>query len=389
MARPAGSVGVIVLHVIPGLGRSGGAERSLASTAPALVEGLDEYHVVLLTGRDDLVGDLRSAGVIVHDLSGARGLFGRVRAIRRLIRRVDPTVVHSTLFDADVATCLAVGRSRPLICTWANTPFAEGARVGLNTKPWKLTVIKWVEVALGRYAGATYQAVTPGVARSNAASLRVPAQRVFVAERGRPEPSSCDEAIRSECREELGVSAGEPMMLAVARHEPQKDLASFLRTVATVRDRLGAGQGVIVGRTGSETEALEALLVELGLSDAVHLTGARSDVGRFMCAADMLVLTSRSEGAAGVVIEAMAHRLPIVATTVAGLEGVLENEKNSLTAPVGDLAALAAASLRVLDDPEFAAGLALSARATYEERFTTVRSADSLLDMYRQVAAQP
>lgn len=374
---------MIVLHVIPGLGRSGGAERSLASTAATLVAGVDEYHVAVLTCRDDLVDQLRSAGVVVHDLSDAGGLTGRVRALRRLIRQVDPTVVHSTLFDADVATGLAVGRSRPLVFTWANTPFVAGSALRLGTARWKVEAVRLIEWALGRYTRAGYQAVTPGVAQANAAALRVPLARVRVAERGRPDPTPCDQPGRLEHRRELGVADGEPLLLAVARHEPQKDLETFVRTVASVRRRLGAGTGLIVGRVGSETAALEALIKQLGLDGAVRLLGARSDVARFMCAADVLVLTSRNEGAAGVVIEAMAQGLPIVATRVAGLEGVLNDRVNSLTAPVGDVDALSDAARQVVADPGLARRLSSSARLTYEERFTTARSADSLLELYR------
>ena len=114
--------------------------------------------------------------------------------------------------------------------------------------------------------------------------------------------------------------------------------------------------------------------------------GSRSDVPRFLCAADVLVMTSRNEGAAGAVIEAMAHRLPIVATRVAGLDGVLNHEANSLTAPVGDVVALAEATVRVLTDSTLASRLGDTGRQTYENRFTTARSAASLLSMYQDVA---
>lgn len=378
---------MIILHVIPGLGRSGGAERSLASTAAALVAGVEEYHVAVLTGRNDLVDQLTGAGVVVHDLSDSVGLLGRVRSLRRLIRQVDPTVVHSTLFDADVATGLAVGRSRPLIFSWANTPFVDGSALRLGTARWKVDALRLVEWALGKYTGAGYQAVTPGVAQANSAALRVPPSRVRVAERGRPDPPPCTEPGRVERRREWGVADGEPLLLAVARHEPQKDLATFVRTVASVRNRLGAGQGLVVGRVGSETESLKAMIADLNLEDWVRLVGSSGDVPSFMCAADVMVLTSRNEGAAGVVIEAMAQGLPIVATTVAGLDGVTEHRVNSLTAPVGDVDALSDAVLAVLADPALARRLTMNARRTYLERFTTARSAESLLEVYRAVDA--
>jgi glycosyltransferase involved in cell wall biosynthesis len=79
---------------------------------------------------------------------------------------------------------------------------------------------------------------------------------------------------------------------------------------------------VIVG-SGPEEPALRALAAELGVAERVHWTGFQEDVSRVLGACDVFVLSSRNEGMANVMLEAMAARVPVVAAEISGVQDAL------------------------------------------------------------------
>jgi glycosyltransferase involved in cell wall biosynthesis len=105
-------------------------------------------------------------------------------------------------------------------------------------------------------------------------------------------------------------------------------------------------------------------------------------VPALLAAADLFVLSSHAEGAAGAVIEAMAAGTPIVATRLEGLCGVVEHDRTALVCEVGDVSALASGMRRVLSDSALAQRLAAAARHEYLGRFTVDRSVAGTVALY-------
>lgn len=375
-----------VLHVIPGLGSGGGAERSLAATAEALVDELGQLHVAVLSERRALVDSLERVGVVVHDLSHARSIVQRARAIRRVVAAIEPDIVHASLVDADIPAQLAIGRSRPLVITWAGTPFAASLRNREGITWWKVQVVRHVETALGLWARPTYQAVTEGVARANSRALRVPPERVVIAERGRPTPQTLDDSARSRLRSALGVDDDVVLFLAVARHEPEKGLGVLVDAFALVVAAVPSARLVVAGREGSMTADIRDRIERRGLASSIELLGHRSDIDELLGAADVFASSSVTEGAAGAVLEAMSVGLPIIATEPIGLRGVLTDSVDALLVPIAEPASLSKAMLQVLRDPALAASLGQAASETFARRFTIDRSAAALFAMYRTLA---
>ncbi len=121
---------------------------------------------------------------------------------------------------------------------------------------------------------------------------------------------------------------------------------------------------------GPERASLEALGERLGLGDRVRLRGVIEDVPSFVSSLDVAVLCSESEGLSNSVIEYMAAGRPIVATDVGGNPELVAHEKTGLLIPPNDPDALAAAILRLLEDPSLAHRLASAARERALREFT-------------------
>ncbi len=101
-----------------------------------------------------------------------------------------------------------------------------------------------------------------------------------------------------------------------------------------------------------------------------------------LAAVDLLVMASRWEGLGLVFLEAMGAALPVVATRVGGVPEVVRHEHTGLLVPPGDSPALAAALLRLIDDPELAGRLGQAGRLRLETDFTTAAMVRKTLDLY-------
>jgi glycosyltransferase involved in cell wall biosynthesis len=151
----------------------------------------------------------------------------------------------------------------------------------------------------------------------------------------------------------------EALVVCAGRLVPEKGFDVALRTFARLSDP--EARLAIVG-DGPERARLEALAAELGLSGRVEFAGYQPDVGPWLRRARVLLLTSRFEGYAAVIVEALGAGRPVVATdcTPAARE-LLAHPGAGRVAPIGDAEALAQALAEVLaaspPDPQALAAL--------------------------------
>lgn len=151
-----------------------------------------------------------------------------------------------------------------------------------------------------------------------------------------------------------------PVVTIVGRLAPVKNHELFLAAAAELTASGREYVFAVVGG-GSEEARLRALAEQLGLADRVRFLGWRQDLPAIYGGSDVVVLTSRDEGTPVCLIEAVAARCPVVATTVGGVPDVLRGVSTAQLAAPGDAAAVAAAVARTLDSPPPAAATAAAA----------------------------
>ncbi len=143
-----------------------------------------------------------------------------------------------------------------------------------------------------------------------------------------------------------------PVAVAVGRLVPFKGFDMLVRAWSAVAAARPDWRLDIWG-DGSERPALEALIAELGLDGKVVLRGSSAHVQRAMAEASLLAFSSHFEGFGMVMVEAMACGVPCAAfACLCGPPDIIDHEKNGLLVPPGDVAALAAALLRLIENPE-------------------------------------
>jgi len=143
----------------------------------------------------------------------------------------------------------------------------------------------------------------------------------------------------------------------------------------------------ILGRAGPESEATAQLVKTLQLEGSVFLLAdvLHKDALAALQAADIFVLSSRNEAFSVALLEAGSFRKPVVATSVCGVEELIENNVSGLIAPPESPTALADAMLSIAADPARASMFGRKLFEVIEADFTEEQCASRYL---RLVAAQ-
>lgn len=362
--------------------------RILHVTAPAEVGGLErvvqglavgqrqqghDAHVVAVVGRDDtptaFLEPLRRAGVPVHLLrTGARSYLAERRAVRRLLERYAPDVLHTHGYRSDL---LHLGTARRLGVPIVTTLHGSSRMGGISH------LFEWMqERALRRFDGVV--AVSRAL-ETRLLELGVRAERLHLIPNAWPGDQGAGRLERAEARRMLGLDPEAYVYGWVARLIRAKGCDLLLDAVA----RMAAGRWcVAVVGDGPEREALHRQALQLGIADRVRFLGQVPEAERVMSAFDAFVLSSRTEGTPMVLFEAMAAELPVVAHAVGGVPDVLDDGAGRLV-PAGDAAALAAAMEQVRDRPDTAADAVRVARERLDGLYSIARWLDLHLAAYR------
>ncbi len=169
-------------------------------------------------------------------------------------------------------------------------------------------------------------------------------------------------------------------LLFVGRLAAVKGVPVLFEALTGLRARHPGLRLTLIG-DGPERPGLEAEARALGLEAAVTFAGYRSqaEVAEALAETDILVLPSFAEGVPVVLMEAMAARVPVVTTRIAGIPELVEDGASGCLVPPGDPAALAAALDRLAADADLRARMGAAGRARvvadYDSRVEAARLA--------------
>lgn len=374
-----------VLYVIDSLA-PGGAETSLAELAPGMIECGVELHVLPLGKAQDLAPRLEDAGAVLHEPTNRGGRVANVRSVLATIREIKPDLVHTTLYEADVA-----GRVAARIARVPSSTSLVNDSYGVSHREEAPAVRLAAAYALDRVTAASarrFHAISAAIAESLGPRLGLSPDRIDVVPRGR-DPQRFPfrpVEVRQRTRRALGLDDVAPVVLAVGRQEPQKGLQHLLRAAPIVASEHPNLVVLIAGREGRATEELRATTAGSGIVD-IRFLGQRTDVADLLSAADVFCFPSEREGFGGVLIEALAVGCPIVGSAIPTTREVLgSGSPVGWLSPVGDVGALAADINTVLGDRESATEVAVRGRRRFDQHFTVDSVAVQMAGFFARVA---
>ncbi|MDT5121063.1 MAG: hypothetical protein QOC96_545 [Acidobacteriota bacterium] len=351
----------------------GGGERHLADLANALSERGHEVYAAL-PARSPLREELNalpSNNIFTLRLRNALDVSSALE-LKRLIRAHQIEIVHAHLARDYPLAALATKRNRHA----------------------KFIITRHVLFPLNRLHSVTLSRVARVIAVSRAVERALLAQKIFPANKINVIPNGIDfrrlnASLQSFNREDfcrhLKIQPESPLVGTIGELKRQKGHEDFLRASAIVARKKPDAHFIIAGadttRTGEHRASLERLVNKLQLNGRVHFTGWLDDVAQLLAALDVYVSASHTESFGLAIVEAMAAGLPVVATATEGAREIIDEDAGTLV-PVGDAEALAAAILRLLENPTERTRIGKLAQTSARTNFSLERMVDATEQVY-------
>ena len=386
VAAPPAPRRIRVVHVINSF-ESGGAEAMLCNLLLGFDHDRFESSVVALIDDLSVAGPLIEAGIPVATMGMKAGVPDPRGALRlaRHLRRLDPDVVQTWMDHSNLIATLAATACPRARLVWGvhHSDHVPGVakRSTLLTVSSCAALSRWRPskiVYCSEHSRLLYE--RRGFEKAKAAVI----PNGFDVGRFRPDGDA-----RRSVRAELGLPPDALLVGLVARYDPFKDHATFLRAAGLLARVRPDVHFLLCGtRVDRQNRELLGQVEALGLGRRCHLLGRRRDVERIHAALDVETSSSISEAFPLVVGEAMSCGTPCVVTDV-GDSALIVGPTGRVVRP-RDPAALAAAWGELLAMPgEARAALGQAARRRMCERFDLRDVTRRYEALYERLAPRP
>lgn len=370
-----------VLHVITGLG-SGGAEGMLLKLLSARPDGWEPAVVSL--GETGVTGSkISELNIPVYALNLNRRLPNPIKllSIVPLVRHLRPHIIHGWMPHGNLMALLAA-----------------------MSLPDRVPVLWNIRMSL--YNFASERGITPALIRFCARLSRFPNKIVYNSEVGARQhealgyrsaksviiPNGFDcrvfhpsDNARREVRAELKIKGDALLVGFIARYDPMKDHANFLRAARLIVRQYSDVYFVLAGPgMTADNPTVLAMIAAEGLEGCIFLLGERADIPRLTAALDIACSASWSEGFPNTVGEAMACAVPCVVTEV-GDTGYLVSDTGLKVPPRCPTAMAEAVVSLISGGVEYRRQLGITARQRVESEFSLPVVAQRYDDLYRDL----
>jgi glycosyltransferase involved in cell wall biosynthesis len=366
---------MVIAHVLSSL-RIGGQERVALELGSGQAAAGHEVIVVSLAPPPDgpLADAFRQRGVTVVRVAKRAGFdltlpLRLAAAFRR--RRVGVVHTHNRM---------------PLIYGAAAGKLAGAVVVHTRHGPGRGTPREqWMRSAAGRLLDA-YVAVSPELGELARSLGDCAPHKLTVIENGIDlDRFGGAAAERLAARAALGIPATGWAVGTVGRLAAEKDFPLLVRAAAPL---LGDDARLVIVGDGAEAAAIRAEVAHRKVEPFVSLPGSRDDVPRLLAALDVFALSSRMEGLPLCALEAMAAGLPVVATAVGGLPGLIEDGVTGFLVPAGDEETLRRRLAALRADPVAARAMGARGQAHVRQKHSREAMVGRYLDLYARSGAR-
>ena len=313
---------------------------------------------------------------------GLAGMARVARMLRRIARDRNVEIVHANAIRAGLIALPARRRSRPPVVVHIRDSLPEGLVSALTLR--LLSSRASAVLPISRYAQR-------GLEKANSHIVH------DAVDCGAFDPDRQD---RMAARGRLGLADGDAALGIVAQITPWKGQDDAVRTLARVKEFVPRSKLLIVGSPKFVTKVtrydnrrflrdVEELIGRLGLRDDVVLLGERTDVAEIVGALDVLLVPSWAEPFGRTVLEGMAMRVPVAATSVGGPAEVVRDGIEGLLLPPRRPDIWGEAIAELLQDQERRRQMGVRGRARACREFSVEAHVRAILAVYESLLAPP
>lgn len=217
-----------------------------------------------------------------------------------------------------------------------------------------------------------------------------PSDRLRVIKTGIDLDADDDAPTREALRAEIGVDPQAQVIGAISVLRPVKRMQDLIAAAGILARQHSKLHLVLIGNAlGVSMDDLRAQATAVGLGDRLHLLGRVQAPARYLRLFDVFVNCSDFEGTSNALLEAMAARIPVVATAVGGNPELVQAEQTGLLVPPRDPPPLAEAIHRLLEDAPLRDAVTAAARAKVEAEHSFDAMIQTYAQMYLELAEAP
>lgn len=360
-----------ILQIIPSLDRAG-AEKQMCLLAKGLPRDEFEVHVCALTRGGPMEADLAEAGIPPVVIGKRWKLdpqaYWRLKAH---VTDIQPDLIHTWMFAAN-----AYGFAAARACGVKNLVLGQRC-----VDPWKSRLQLTLDRAMAQRCSRVV--VNSEGVRDFYVQHGTPAERVRMIPNGVALPAP-PTTTRHQLLAELGLPENSRLIGLVGRLWPQKRVKDAIWAADLLKVIHDDVHLLVIG-DGPQHDRLRRFRDQCHIRDKVHFLGERGDVPRILPHFDVLWSTSGYEGQSNVILEALAAGVPVVATDIPGTRELVISGTTGYLVPVGDRAAFARHTERLLNDASLAAQFVAAGRDRVQCEFSIAKMIERHVELYREV----
>jgi glycosyltransferase involved in cell wall biosynthesis len=368
-----------IVYLIDGLSM-GGAERLMVPILKHLRRTDFDAYVCALQSKDGnpMADEIRALGIPVDclNIKHLRDLDALPRLIQYL-KGIGADLVHTQLEVANILGNISAKILHlPSVCTIHVMP-----ALNVKTKTKLHQKVEWFSL---RHFCDRVISVSDEAGQYHLDISGAPSNQVITVYNGIDLSNFMGmdrERERINVRAEFGIPADANLLVTVAVLRPQKGIQFMIQALPAILASSPNTYYLIVG-AGSHQNSLVGEVNKVGVSDRVIFTGMRKDVARLLMAGDVFVLPTLTEALPTVLAEAMAAKLPIIASRVGGIPEMVTDGQNGCLLEPEDLDGLATACIHLLANPEKRAAMGAAGWKIVNQKFNIERQVDQLKELY-------
>lgn len=214
---------------------------------------------------------------------------------------------------------------------------------------------------------------------------KIPSSKIRVIENG-VNVSTFNRAQKGLVRAELGIESSRPILTCVANFKRVKGHINLIDTVAVVHSQNPNVCLWLVG-DGPLRPEIERKVRQLELESVIKVLGQRSDISEILADTDVFIMASLWEGMPNAILEAMAAKLPIVATRVGGIPEVVVDGETGFLVPPENPAAFAEKVTCLIEDRKLRQKMGEASYRRIQSAFTVDMKVREFQDLYKRLSS--